>query len=191
MKIRDYTFDEYLEKVTDFHGSTDPGVVAGAEMLELARANLPEGEGFDVIWETCHSLPDAVQILMPCTMGNGRLKVVETSRFAITVYENGKGEGIRVFLDLTKLDIWPEIRSWLMKDRPRHKPDNSLVIEELREAGDAIFSLERVRLKPEVLEGWKRHGFAVKPCPSCGEAYRSELGELCPACRGKGPYIDR
>jgi formylmethanofuran dehydrogenase subunit E len=191
MKIRELTFDEYLEKVKEFHGSLDPGVVAGAVMLDLAKANLPEGESFDVICETCHSLPDAVQILMPCTTGNGRLKVVETSRFAITVYESGKGEGIRVFLDLTKLDIWPEIRSWLLKERPRHKPDNGLIIEELKEAGDTIFSLEHVRLKPEVLESWKRHGYTVKPCPGCGEAYRSELGDLCPACRGKGPYIDR
>lgn len=191
MKIRECTFEEYLEKVKEFHGSIDPGVVAGSVMLDLAKANLPEGEGFDVICETVHSLPDAVQILMPCTIGNGRLKVVETSRFAITVYESTRGEGIRVFLDLTKLDPWPEIRSWLLKARPRHRPDNALVVDELKEAGDSIFSMERVRVKPELLEGWKKHGSAVKPCPSCGELFRSDLGDLCPACRGKGPYIDR
>ena len=80
MKIREFTFEEYLEKVKEFHGNIDPGVVAGSVMLDIARENLPDGDAFDVICETGHSLPDAVQILMPCTIGNGRLKIVETSR---------------------------------------------------------------------------------------------------------------
>lgn len=191
MKIGDYTFEEFLEKVKAFHGSIDPGVVAGGMMVEIAKNNLPEGELFDAICETSSSLPDAVQILTSRTVGNGRLRIVETSRFALTMYEEIKGEGIRVYIDLTKLDVWPEIRSWLLKEKPRHKQDHNLIIGELKEAEDSIFSLERVRVKPEILEGKRKHGSAVKPCPSCGEAYRSDLGNLCPACRGKGPYIER
>lgn len=191
MKILDYTFDEFLEKVKAFHGSTDPGVIAGGMMVEIAKSNLPEGELFDAICETSISLPDAVQILTSRTVGNGRLRIVETSRFALTMYEENKGEGIRVYLDLTKLDVWPEIRSWLLKEKPRHKQNHNLIIEELKEAEDTIFSLERVRVKPEILEGKRKHGLSVRPCPSCGEAYRPDLGNICPACRGKGPYVER
>jgi len=191
MNIGNYTFDEFLEKAAAFHGALDPGVIAGGMMVEIAKSNLPEGGLFDAICETTSSLPDALQILTSCTIGNGRLKIVDTSRFALTMYEEIKGEGIRVFLDLTKLDVWPETRAWLLKEKPRHKQDQNLIVEELKEAEDSIFSLERVRVKPEILEGKRKLGSAVKPCPSCGEAYRAELGNLCPACRGKGPYIER
>ncbi len=191
MNIGPFTFDEYLEKVKAFHGRIEPGAVAGGFMVELAKENLPEGEFFDVICETPHCLPDAVQILTPCTIGNGWLRIIDTGRFALTMHEKYKGEGIRVFMDLTKLDIWPEIRCWLLKGKPKHKQDTGLVIEELREAETSIYSLERVRIKPEILEGKRKYGSSIALCPSCGEAYRSELGNLCPACRGKGPYIER
>lgn len=191
MNIGPCTFDEYLEKVRVFHGRVEPGMVAGGFMVGLAKENLPEGEFFDVICETAHCLPDAVQILTPCTIGNGWLRIIETSRFALTMHEKYKGEGIRVFMDLAKLDIWPEIRCWLLKEKPKHKLDMGLIIEEIREAETTIYSLERVRIKPEILQGKRKYGSGVAPCPSCGEAYRSDLGNLCPACRGKGPYIER
>ena len=74
MKIGPYSFDEFTEKVKAFHGSIAPGIVAGGIMVDIAKANLPEGEFFDVIAESQHCLPDAVQpvrastvCLMPCS----------------------------------------------------------------------------------------------------------------------------
>ncbi len=191
MKSKDLTFEEYVGRVTDFHGGVDPDMIAGWFMSDLAKQNLPNGDSLEAICETAHCLPDAVQILTPCTIGNGMLKIADTGRFAITLFEIKKGEGIRVFLDLTKLDIWPEIRCWFLKEKPRHKQDLNMVIEELKEAETSIYSLERVKIKPEILEAKRKNTSAIRPCPSCGEAFRTELGDLCPACRGKGPYIER
>ncbi len=45
-------------------------------MVDLALKNLPKGEFFDALCETPACLPDAVQLLTPCTVSNGWLKVV-------------------------------------------------------------------------------------------------------------------
>jgi formylmethanofuran dehydrogenase subunit E len=70
MNIGPYSFDEFIEKIKVFHGSIAPGIVAGGIMVDIARANLPQGEFFDVICESQHCLPDAVQLLTQCTIGN-------------------------------------------------------------------------------------------------------------------------
>ena len=58
---------------------------------------------FDAICETRNCLPDAVQLLTPCTIGNGWLKVVNVGRFALTLYDKYQGEGVRVYLDPAKV----------------------------------------------------------------------------------------
>ncbi len=191
MKTRDYTFEEYIEKAKDFHGSIDPDMIAAWFMVVRAKQDLTGGDFVDIICETIHCLPDAVQILTPCTLGNGLLRIIETSRFALTMHGNNGTQGTRVFLDLTKLDVWPEIRCWFLKEKPRNKQNPNLVIEELKEAETSIYSLEHVKIKPELLEAKSRLGSAIRPCPSCGEAYRTDLGDICPACRGKGPFFER
>ena len=75
MNICNLKFDEYVEKIKSFHGSSAPGMILAGFMVDLAMKNLPEGEFFDVICETQHCLVDAVQILTPCTVGNGWLKM--------------------------------------------------------------------------------------------------------------------
>jgi formylmethanofuran dehydrogenase subunit E len=60
--------------VKSFHGYVAPGVVLGGVMVDLARRQLPPEVLFDAVCETRHCLPDAVQLLTPCTLGNGWLK---------------------------------------------------------------------------------------------------------------------
>jgi formylmethanofuran dehydrogenase subunit E len=103
MNIGPYSFDQFIEKIKVFHGSIAPGIVAGGFMVDIARANLPHGEFFDVICESQHCLPDAVQLLTPCTIGNRWLKIVDTSRYALTFYNKYTGDGIRVYIDAKKL----------------------------------------------------------------------------------------
>ncbi|MDO5538158.1 MAG: formylmethanofuran dehydrogenase subunit E family protein, partial [Desulfovibrionaceae bacterium] len=63
--------EEYLEKVLAFHGHAAPGIILGGHMVEAAKARMKEGCLFDVLCETAQCLPDAVQMLTPCTYGNG------------------------------------------------------------------------------------------------------------------------
>jgi formylmethanofuran dehydrogenase subunit E len=103
MKIGSYSYDEYVHLVKSFHGSLAPGLVIGGFIVDLALKNLPEGEFFDAICETSVCLPDAVQLLTPCTIGNGWMKIFDTGRFAVTLYEKESGEGVRVYLETSDM----------------------------------------------------------------------------------------
>lgn len=187
MEICDYSFEEYIRLITSFHGSVAPGMVIGGFMVDLAKKNLPQGEFFDVICETQSCLPDAIQLLTPCTIGNGWLKVITLGRYAMTFYEKYKGVGVRVFLDPAKIAAWPEIKNWYFKLKPKKEQDSKLLIEQIKESGSSILSLQHVKVQPQFLG--KKHKGKIVICPYCGEAYPSEDGKMCRACQGQAPYL--
>jgi formylmethanofuran dehydrogenase subunit E len=189
MNIGPYSFDEFIEKIKVFHGSGAPGIVAGGIMVDIARANLPQGEFFDVICESRHCLPDAVQLLTQCTIGNRWLKIVNTGRYALTFYNKYTGEGIRAYLDAKKLQEWPAVRAWFLKEKPKKDQEQQQILDEFRRAGTSIYSTAKVTVKPQYITSPEKKRSSIGLCPSCGEAYRTDLGAICPACQGKGPYL--
>ena len=178
MNIGPYSFEEYIDKVRSFHGSIAPGMLAGGIMVDIAQNNLPEGELFDVICESGHCLPDAVQLLTPCTIGNGWLKIVNTSRYALTFYNKYSGDGIRVYLDADRLSAWPEVRSWFLREKPKHEQSLEGIIREFKEAGPELFGTRQVQVKPEYVLNKKKKKPPIAICPSCKEAYSSDLGDI-------------
>jgi formylmethanofuran dehydrogenase subunit E len=187
MKIGNYSYDEYLNLVKSFHGSLAPGLIIGGFMVDLALRSLPEGELFDAICETPVCLPDSVQILTPCTIGNGWLTILPFGRFAVTFFEKYGGEGIRVFLDPVKIEAWPEIKTWFYKLKAKGEQDTERLKEEIKGAGENLFSIRRVRINPERVRRQKMG--PVTNCPLCGEAYPVRDGNVCRACRGESPYL--
>jgi formylmethanofuran dehydrogenase subunit E len=187
MKIGSYSFDEYVHLVKSFHGSLAPGLVIGGFIVDLALKNLPDGEFFDAICETAVCLPDAVQLLTPCTIGNGWLKIFDTGRFAVTLYEKESGKGVRVYLDTEKLRAWPEFNAWYFKLKPKKEQNFELLMAQIKEAGASALSVQQVRVKPELTV--KRRLGPTAVCPSCGEAYPLRDGSPCLACQGRSPYI--
>jgi formylmethanofuran dehydrogenase subunit E len=187
MNIRSYTFEEFVERVRAFHGFAAPGVVIGGFMVDLAYQHLPEEGQFNAICETPKCLPDAIQLLTTCTVGNGWLTVVNMGRYAMTLYEKSKGEGTRVSLDAVKIEAWPEIKSWFFKLRPKDEQDYQRLMEEIRDAGSMICTIQRVRVAPRFLEKKRRTGFSI--CPRCKESYPIADGALCLGCQGEAPYL--
>ncbi len=187
MNIGTYSYEEYVQLVTSFHGSLAPGLLIGGFMVDYALKNLPEGEFFDSICETQSCLPDAVQLLTPCTIGNGWLKVFDFGKFAITLYEKNSGEGVRVYLDKDKLKNWSEVNSWFFKMKPKKEQDSDLLIGQIKEAGHSIFSLQKVKVEPDQLTREKAGPSSV--CPVCGESYPSKHGDKCRNCAEESPYI--
>ncbi|MFQ6121448.1 MAG: FmdE family protein [Dehalococcoidales bacterium] len=187
MNICSYTFEEYVNLVKSFHGYAAPGVVIGGFMVDLAFKHLPKDGLFDAICETPVCLPDAIQLLTPCTIGNGWLKVINMGRFALTIYEKYQGEGIRVFLDPTKVEVWSEIKSWFFKLKSKKEQDSKLLIEQIREAGSNICGIQRVKVNPPFRKKQRRGGLTI--CPLCREAYPVDDGEVCRACQGGTPYM--
>jgi len=186
-QILSYSFDDYVEKITAFHGYPAPGVLIGGFMVDLAVKNLPDAILYDAVCETRTCLPDAVQLLTPCTFGNGWLKVLPLGRFAISLYDKYTNEGVRVFLDTEKMEPWQEIRNWFLKLKTKKEQDTERLFKEIREAGHDILGLRNVKLQPSFIE--KKHKGKIALCPKCREAYPVQDGNLCLSCQGGTPYL--
>jgi len=181
-----YSTDECLARVVKFHGHPAPGLLIGGFMVDMAMRNKPAGEFFDVLCETPVCLPDAVQLLTPCTYGNGWLKVVDIGRFAITVFEKYSGKGVRVHLDASKLDDYPEIKNWFFKLKRKEEQDRDKLIGEILAAGPRILGASSVLVDAKHVG--KKKGGPTAICPKCGEAYPVKTGTTCRACQGEVLY---
>jgi len=187
MNILSYTFEEYIELVRSFHGYPAPGVIIGGFMVELAYQHLPKEGLFDAICETEKCLPDAIQLLTPCTIGNGWLRIMNIGCFALTLYDKHSGKGIRVFLDPLKLDAWPEIKSWFYQQKPRGEQDNQLLMKEIKQAGANILSARQVKVDSSLLN---KHRAGSALCPLLKEAQPPADNKTCLGCQGKISYIE-
>jgi len=182
-----FDIEEYIHRVQSFHGHVAPGVVIGGFMVHLARTGMPEGVLFDAISETPACLPDAIQLLTPCTVGNGWLKIVHLGRFALSLYDKHHGNGVRVFLAPGKLEQWPEINAWFFKLRPKKEQSLNNILSQIKQAGGEICGVRPIQIKPEFLK--RRDKGKVAICLSCGEAYPINDGNICLACQGNSPYV--
>lgn len=187
MKNRLDTFEEFAERVRAFHGFAAPGVMIGRSMVALAYRHLPQEGLLDALCETSKCLPDAIQLLTPCTAGNGWLTVVNTGRYALTLYDKSTGEGVRVSIDAARLEAWPEINDWFFKRKPKKEQDYPLLMAQIKEAGGGICGVETVKVADRFLKG--KHRSAVALCPGCREAYPVSDGEQCLACRGELLFV--
>ena len=178
--------EDYLLAVENFHGWKAPGLVIGGFMVDWAQEGLPPGIEADAIVETGHCLPDAVQLLTPCTVGNGWLKVLEWDKFALSLYDKKTLEGVRVWLDLDKTRAFPHIYNWYMRLVPKKSLPLEVLLESIIQAGRAMLSISPVRIT--ALYGKKSKG-ETGVCPGCREAYPVSQGERCLACQGQGYYV--
>ena len=186
MNIGQYTLDDYLNLVKSFHGYLAPGLIVGGYMVDLAMRNLPEGILFDAISETEACLPDAIQLLTPCTIGNGWLKIRPFGRYALSLYDKYTGAGVRVHLDAGKVEDWPNIKDWYLKLKTRKEQDSDRLRQEILKAGTTIMTLTSVKVHEDLLV--KRSKGAIAVCPTCREAYPVKDGGICRACQGQNPY---
>ncbi|MBU1229218.1 MAG: trehalose-binding protein [Proteobacteria bacterium] len=187
MNIGPYSFEEFKAKAAAFHGYPAPGLLIGGYMVELARRHLPEGTLFDAVVETPKCLPDAVQILTPCTVGNGWVRVLNLGRYALALYDKHTGAGFRVWLDVDRLGPYDEIRSWFLKLKKKADQDTDRLFAQIEAAGDAICSLAPIQMS----ERARKHASMgrVGLCPICAEAYPASDGAICRGCQGEAPYL--
>lgn len=186
MNIGPYSIEDYMHMVKSFHGNVAPGLIIGGFMVDLARNHLPSEVLYDAICETRTCLPDAVQLLTPCTVGNGWLKVIDFGRFALCLYDKYQGDGVRVFLDSDKVENWPVVRDWFFKMKPKKDQDPEQLRDHIIDAGAKILTLQEVRVDSSFLG--KNGKGAIAKCPVCSEAYPVKDGPSCLACQGGSPY---
>ena len=183
------SIDEYCSKAKEFHGGNlAPGLIIAGFMVELACQNLPENLLYEVICETAGCIPDAVQILTPCTIGNQWMHILDVGRYAMSFYDKYSGEGVRVYIDLSKLEKWPAIKEWFYRLKPKGEQNTQELLKQTIEAGTSILSLEPVKISPEFLGKKKKKAIVI--CPICREAFPSDEEAICLACRNDYlPYV--
>jgi len=187
MKIGTYSYEEYVQLVISFHGAAAPGLLIGGFIVDLALKNLPEGEFFDAICETPVCLPDSVQLLTPCTIGNGWMTILDFGKFAVTLYDKKSGDGVRVYLDMEKLKNWSEVNSWFLKLKTKKEQNFELLMSQIKEGGHDMLSMQKVKVEPDKVAR-KKMGPSAN-CPVCGESYPVKHGDRCRGCAGESPYI--
>jgi formylmethanofuran dehydrogenase subunit E len=187
IRIASEPYENFIKRVEAFHGHIAPGLVIGGFMVDLAMAHFTKGELFDALCETRACLPDAIQLLTPCTIGNGWLKIIDMGRFALTLYEKRKRQGIRVAIDPEKLKTWPEINTWFFKLLPKNEQDRERLMNEIKTAGPSICMVRHVTLNPKAIRRQHRDRFHI--CPVCHESFPAGDGGVCLGCRGQSPYM--
>ncbi len=172
--------ENYLKQLEFFHGYLAPGAVMGGFMVDWACEKLRDAEMINGISETSKCLPDAIQLLTPCSLGNGWMKILQGGRFAITLYDKEKLAGIRISVDREKLKKYPLINSWFWKkvakkDNPL-EPLNAQIIQ----AGRDILKAERVKVSAAIAAKEKLAQSQI--CSKCAEPFRSRLQGICDFC---------
>jgi formylmethanofuran dehydrogenase subunit E len=183
----------YIRRCVSFHGFAPPGLLIGVFMVDLALEKLGANpnEKLYAVAETPKCAPDAVQVVTSATMGNSRLRIIETGKFSITLNRGSteeRADGIRVYVDATKIRRYPTLDLWYTND-PRYKrvDEKDRVYDEILQAGRSILSWERVKVSVPQKAVWQ----AVQ-CPVCKEMVPDYLVEdgVCTSCAGAS-YYDR
>ena len=179
--------NDFLNLIRRFHGWQAPGLVLGGFMVDWARELVGSRIEADAIVETRHCLPDAVQLLTPCTIGNGWLQVLDWDKFALTLYDRRRLKGYRVWLDLDKAAAFPNIYNWYLKRVAKRDLPLDILLEKIIHANRTVLSTRPIRM---VSHFRRQKKGAIGICPLCGEAYALAQGNRCTACQG-GHYCQR
>lgn len=179
----------YEKKIAEFREKPAPGLLIGVFMVDLIMKNLPQDRLYDAVCESIKCLPDAVQLLTPCSVGNGWLKVLKIGRFAMTFFDKESGEGIRAYVDTEKVKKFSPIQEWFLKLKPKQEQDAEKLLACIRSAGQQIISLQKVKVN--VAEIRRKSNSRIAICAKCNEAYPvKEEGNLCKVCNGRINYYN-
>ena len=180
-----------IARCSEFHTYPAPGLVMGVFMVDRAMEGLgaTPGEKLFAVSETRKCLPDALQVIAHCTIGNNRLKVLEAGRFAITMNRPSTDEttkGMRVSVDISRLEASPTLRAWFMHDRSfDRKTMTGMLFDEIMGDGQRYLSIEPVSVRVSLKRGWQ-----AARCDCCGEPVPDTLltGGVCAACGDQRYY---
>lgn len=180
---------EHLQRLigrcSEFHTFPAPGLVMGVFMVDWAMEglNATPGEKLFAVAETKKCLPDALQVIAHCTIGNNRLRVINAGRFALVLNRPSTADsapGVRVAVDEARLEAFPMLRAWFMHDRAfDRRTMTDTLFDEILAGARRYLSLEDVTVRFEPRREW-----AAGRCDCCGEPVPNTLlrSGVCAAC---------
>ncbi len=161
---------EYVRQCVSFHSFAPPGLLIGVFMVDVALEVLdasPKTKLYAVA-ETSKCAPDAIQVITHSTIGNHRLRIIETGKFALALNKPSpldEAEGIRVYIDTAKIQVYKILNQWYTNDPAfKNLSDHTVLYDEIMRAGRTILSWDPVRVHVPPKRNWK----ALK-CPACSE----------------------
>lgn len=185
-KICGVELDNFIISMEDFHGYRSPGMLIGGFMVEAALDRLGATPYLNIVSESVVCLPDAIQLLTPCTIGNGFLQIFDWGIFALTAYDRMRLSGQRASLDLDRIQSYPLIQQWFDRSvRKNEKPPFEAFSAEVQEACSEVIVCQVVRMERALKED---RPVPTSRCAGCGESYALRLGDRCPACLGRAYY---
>lgn len=196
--VNNQQWQNEVERIYSFHTKRAPGVPIGACMIDYARELLGPITGtINAVCETGWCLADAIQVMTGCTVGNRYLRIeAHLGRYALTLFDRDTGEGIRVYVDVRKIDAnkTPELYKFFHRTRgaeveqggtPRQE-SNARVHSDFAKVHRDILSWERVVVRQK----GKQPIPPAAVCPGCGESFLGAPGSRCDVCTGQ-TYYDR
>lgn len=181
-------FSDFVIRMEEFHGYRSPGILCGGLMIDAALKALATTPYLNVVTETVVCLPDAVQLLTPCTIGNGFLQIFDWGKFALTSYDRTTLVGVRASLDYDKLSSFKLIFNWFERsNRNKEKPPFDDLAQEILQASQELILLRPVHLHRALKDTQK---VPTGRCLKCGESYPLHHGSPCLSCQGNAYYCD-
>lgn len=146
LPIGSYSYKEFKDMATMFHNYPAPGLMLGGYMVEAAKAQMPDDTPYEALVETTCCLPDAAQMLTPCTIGNGCLKVENIGKYAVTLYDKFSGEGVRVSVCPEKIEKYREIKRWFLALGHETEQNTTSLQRQIALAGASICDVKNVNV---------------------------------------------
>ena len=198
--LTDKEFNEMTEKVYAFHHKRAPGIPIGVAMVDLALDKLGVvKEKINAIAETQACLSDVIQIMAGCTIGNRYLRIYkELGKYALTLFDRADGRGVRVFIDIDKIDasISPETYKFFHRTRsaevkkggPARIESSKKIVKEFLKIKDKILDFQEVK----VINHGKPPMLPASICITCGESFlaKHNSDKKCQICSGALKYFE-
>ncbi|MFC1822062.1 FmdE family protein [Thermodesulfobacteriota bacterium] len=179
--------EDFIIRMEEFHGYRSPGLLLGGIMVDIALEELGPTPYLNMVTETVVCLPDAVQLLTPCTIGNGFLQILDWGKFALAGYDRLTLSGVRVWVNPDQLPDYPSIEQWFDRSkRSAEKPPFEDLVPEIIAARSDLLNYSHVRLHRALKDS---KPVPTRRCADCGEFYPTRLGDTCQACQGKAYYV--
>jgi formylmethanofuran dehydrogenase subunit E len=183
-----------VDAAVELHGHLSPGVALGIRMSRVALERLGarrRDRRLLAIAETPLCLPDAIQVVTGCTLGNKNMVVKDYGKLALTLIRRDINRGVRVALRENGAPLPGKIRRWVTRrgGKKTRKEEHELA-HMLLNLDERYLTIAEVELKSLPRPRRTR----ITACEECGELAPRGLTttrdgkRLCRACTGKAYY---
>jgi len=196
--------EKVLKEMGYFRRAMEPGVAYGIKMVfgvkNYLKINDIKKVNLLVVTETSRCLPDAIQFLCGCTIGNRRLVIKDVGKMAATFIDRDTNRTVRVTISpkfqernvkqSKKLIEFKEKLNFLEIESHRLKDSREII----KIPNDELLRIQEVEITEPLASIFMPSGIVL--CEKCGESIRESKVKikdekmLCLVCAGvERPYF--